>query len=91
MKLKDFQDAVLHTLSDYLGALVEQRERADKIAQMAAANPDLDLDVPDFSAAARAAMKAAGKLPALREAIEFSPRRDGVGRPVPSITACRKR
>lgn len=51
MKLKDFQDAVLQTLSDYLGALVEQRERADKIAQMAAANPELDLDVPDFSAA----------------------------------------
>ena len=85
MKLKDFQQAVLGTLGDYLGALVEQRERADKIAQMAAANPELNLDVPDFSAAAWAAMQAAGKLPALREAIPFSPRRDGIGRPVPSI------
>lgn len=30
-------------------------------------------------------MQAAGKLPALRASVPFSPRRDGVGRPVPSI------
>lgn len=77
MKLKGFQVAVQQTLGDYLGALVKQRERAGKIALMAAAHSELGLEVPDFRAAAWALMQASGKWPALRAATPFSPSRDG--------------
>ena len=80
----DYQDRVIKTLDDYLDLLKEKKARADKVAALAAQDPDLGLAIPDFAKEAWEAMKAAGKLPASRAAIPFSPRMDGCERPVPN-------
>jgi len=80
----DYQDRVLSTLDAYLDLLKEKKARADKVAALAAQDPDLGLVIPDFAKEAWEAMKVAGKLPASRAAIPFSPRVDGCGRPVPN-------
>ena len=80
----DYQDRVIKTLDDYLDLLKEKKARADKVAALAAQDPDLGLAIPDFAKEAWDAMKAAGKLPASRAAIPFSPRMDGCERPVPN-------
>lgn len=80
----DYQDRVLSTLDAYLDLLKEKKTRADKVAALAAQDPDLGLAIPDFAKEAWEAMKAAGNLPASRAAIPFSPRVDGCGRPVPN-------
>lgn len=84
MKLKDYQEQVLTTFSDYLAELVVQRERADKQADLIAQHPDAGFKLIDFTAETWAVLKAAGKLPPERKNIPFSARRDGVGRPVPN-------
>ena len=80
----DYQERVLDTLNDYLDVLNEKKARVDKIASLAAAEPDLDLAIPDFVKEAWVALKTAGKLPHSRAAIPFSRRIDGCGRPVPN-------
>ena len=85
MQRKDFQDRVLTTLTDYLGELVGQAARSSKIAAFAAANPELAMPVPDFTEDAWTALRTAGKLPASRAGVPFSPRKDSVGRPVPNL------
>jgi type III restriction enzyme len=80
----DYQDRVLSTLDAYLDLLKEKKARADKVAALAAQDPDLGLAIPDFAKEAWEAMKAAGKLPASRAPIPFSPRMDGCSRPVPN-------
>ena len=80
----DYQDRVLSTLDAYLDLLKEKKVRADKVAALAAQDPDLGLVIPDFAKEAWEALKAAGKLPASRAAIPFSPRMDGCERPVPN-------
>lgn len=80
----DYQDRVLSTLDAYLDLLKEKKARADKVAALAAQDPDLGLAIPDFAKEAWEALKAAGKLPASRAAIPFSPRMDGCERPVPN-------
>lgn len=79
-----YQQRALGVLDDYLSFLGQEKPRADTIARLAAQQPDLGLDVPDFSEKAWARMKDAGKLPPSRVAIPFSPRLDGIGRPVPN-------
>ncbi|GGB29431.1 DEAD/DEAH box helicase [Allosediminivita pacifica] len=80
----DYQDRALTALEGYLDALKEKKGRADKIASLAAADPDLGLTIPDFAKEAWDTLGAAGKLPASRATIPFSPRIDGCNRPVPN-------
>lgn len=80
----DYQDRVISTLDDYLNVLNEKKVRADRVAALAAQDPDLGLAIPDFAKEAWEAMKESGKLPASRAAIPFSPRMDGCNRPVPN-------
>lgn len=80
----DYQDRVLTTLDAYLDLLKEKKARADRVAALAAQDPDLGLAIPDFAKETWEAMKAAAKLPASRAAIPFSPRMDGCDRPVPN-------
>lgn len=80
----DYQDRALSALESYLDALKEKKGRADKIAGLAAADPDLGLAIPDFAKEAWEALGATGKLPASRASIPFSPRIDGCGQPVPN-------
>lgn len=73
MRTLDYLARVLDTLDAYLDALKPEKARADKIAAMAAADPDLELEVPDFTAKAWEALKGAGSLPASRVAIPCFP------------------
>ena len=45
----DYQDRVLSSLEAYLDTLKDKKGRADKIAALAAADPDLGLTPPDFA------------------------------------------
>jgi type III restriction enzyme len=80
----DYQDRAIATLDAYLDQLKAKKAKADKVAALAAQEPDLGLVLPDLTKEAWEAMKAAGKLPISRDNIPFSPRRDGCGRPVPN-------
>lgn len=81
----DYQDRVLTKLDTYLDLLKEKKARADRVAALAAQDPDLGLAIPDFAKDAWDGMKAAGRLPASRADIPFSPRMDGCNRPVPNV------
>lgn len=85
MKFKDFQDRVLLTLNDYLTELQNQAVKSRKQAELAEANPDAGIQVADFTAEAWKTLGKAGKLPAARANVAFSPRVDAVGRPVPAV------
>ena len=85
----DYQERTLGVLEAYLDALKDKKGRADKIAALAASDPDLGLAVPDFAKEAWETLKTGGKLPPSRAAIPFSPRHDGCGRPVPRSAPCR--
>ena len=81
----EYQDRVLKILENYLDSLKNNKSRLDKIAALvAAADPELDTDIPDFTEKAWAELKSEGTLPASRAAIAFSPRRDGCDRPIPN-------
>ena len=84
MRRLDYQERVLETLSHWLEALNEEREKAEKIAKLAEAQPELELPVPDFTEKVWERLREEGRLPASRKNIPFSPRRDGIGRPVPN-------
>lgn len=85
MRDLDYQARVLKTFEEYIEALSAQKLRADQIAELARQQPDLDLPVPDFAAKAWEAMANDGKLPSSRTDVPFSPRTDGIGRPVPNL------
>lgn len=80
----DYQDRVIAALDAYLDLLKEHKIQTDEVAAFLKANPKLRIPLPDFTKEAWQAMKAAGKLPASRDAIPFSPRFDGCDRPVPN-------
>lgn len=80
----DYQDRVLAILDAYIDVLKDEKARADRVAALAKQDPDLGLDIPDFPGRSWEAMKAEGRLPASRAGIEYSPRKDGCGGPVPN-------
>ncbi|MEQ8666972.1 MAG: DEAD/DEAH box helicase family protein [Rhodospirillales bacterium] len=80
----DYQDRVLTTLDAYLDVLKAKKARADRIAKLAAQDPDLGIPVPDFAKETWDELAADGRLPASRAGIPFSSRMDGCGRPVPN-------
>ncbi len=80
----DYQDRVLGTLDAYLDLLKEKKARTDRVMALAAQDPDFGLAIPDFTKEAWGGMLAAGKLPASRASVPFSPRVDGCQYPVPN-------
>ena len=80
----DYQDRVLSALDAFVNALATEKAKADKIAALIAADPNLGLDMPDFAAKAWETLKNNGKLPTSRAAIPFSPRFNGLKRSVPN-------
>ncbi len=86
MELKDFQQEVLDTFDGYLDILVEQRLRTVALEKLSRDKPELNIPVPDYTEDTWNRLKALGKLPKVRANVPFSPRKDGVERPVPSIT-----
>lgn len=83
----DYQIKVLSRFDEYLAELVAQKRKADKIAEANAGetDPDLIREVPDFPVKTWEAIKKSGKLPLSRAGIPYSPRVDGMGRPVPNV------
>ncbi len=81
----DYQERVLTALDAYLVALKAGKRKADKVAEVAAQNPGIDIPVPDFTADAWGAMRSADHLPPSRAEMPFSPREDGCGHPVPNV------
>jgi type III restriction enzyme len=86
MELKDFQQTVLDGLDQYLDELVLQRENYVKIERLKQENPGVEIDLPDFTESAWVKLRNTGLLPSARANIAFSPRKDGVNRPVPAIS-----
>lgn len=86
MELKDFQQGVLDTFDHYLDTLVDKRLKTLKVDELIQADPDLELDIPDFTEKAWEELLKLGMLPDARRNIPFSPRRDGTGNTLPSIT-----
>ena len=82
----DYQERALKALEAYLDALKPEKANADQIVKLRADNPDLDIPLPHFPAKAWATLKEAGKLPANRVQIDYSPRTSGDGQPVPNAT-----
>ena len=81
----DYQTRVLELIEAYIGVLKEEKQKAEKIAQLADSYNDLDLTVPDFAEEAWKKMRADAKLPASRVDVPFSPRSDGCGNSVPNV------
>ena len=86
MRHLDYQEAVRTRLERYLDTLKAKKANADKIAAVIAADPTIEMALPDFPAQAWKAMGEAKDLPLSRFAVPFSPRTDGAGRPVPNVT-----
>lgn len=87
MPLRDleYQDRVLACLDVYLSELAGQKARADRLAELSRSDPDLGIEASDFAARTWEALRTSRGLPLSRGNIPYSPRRDGVGRPVPNI------
>ncbi|MDO5656776.1 MAG: DEAD/DEAH box helicase family protein [Paracoccus sp. (in: a-proteobacteria)] len=86
MRTLDYQARVLDTLDVYLDELKARKAEADQIDALRASNPSLPIPAMDFTETAWAKLNGAGRLPASRANVPFSPRRDGVGRAVPNVT-----
>lgn len=92
MRTLDYQERVMKALDVYLAELKTQKAKADKVAALIEANPDLGIDVPDFAAKTWEELrKQPGFLPVridkkTKDPIPFSERKDGIGRAVPNIT-----
>ena len=80
----DYQARVLKTFDEYLSDLSMHKKKADQVTVLALQQPELGLEIPDFPAKTWESMRGAGKLPESRTKILFSPRHDGIGRPVPN-------
>lgn len=86
MRTLDYQVRVLDAVDHYLDTLKPEQAKAEKVAALAAENPDLGLAPSDFPKAAWDTIASNGRLPASRANVAFSPRYDGIGRPVPNVT-----
>ncbi|MEC9267469.1 MAG: DEAD/DEAH box helicase family protein [Pseudomonadota bacterium] len=86
MRQLDYQARVLDTLDAYLTELTKQKIEADKVEDLKRQNPGLPIPSVDFAEAAWSTLREAGKLPASRADVPFSPRHDGCGRVVPNVT-----
>ncbi|MBE3637219.1 DEAD/DEAH box helicase [Mangrovicoccus algicola] len=92
MRTLDYQERVMKALDTYLAELKTQKAKADQVEAVAAANPGIEIPIPDFAAATWEELrKQTGFLPTrldkkTKDPIPFSERKDGIGRSVPNIT-----
>jgi type III restriction enzyme len=85
VELKEFQSEALARLTEYAEELAKQREKALAVEQLKAAQPELEIEVSDFSRKAWQQLQALGKLPGGSAQREYSSRADGTGRPIPNV------
>lgn len=79
----NYQGKALAALDDYLERLGEERAKADQVAVVIAANPGVEIQLPDFAAKAWERMAKERMVPKDRP---FSGRLSGDGQPVPNVT-----
>ena len=80
----EYQDRMLSTLDTYIDHLKVEKQKSDEMAELVAGKPHLALPIPEFTKTAWEELNNRGKLPESRNAVPFSPREDGCGRPVPN-------
>lgn len=73
MELKDYQQKALKQVESYLTQLTEQKQKADKIAEI---EPDAAIDFP---------AKAWAKLPAASSLKKYQSKENGIGQPLPNF------
>lgn len=78
-----YQRKALAALDAWLERLTDERAKADQVAAVIAANPGLDIPLPDFPAKAWERLAADKGVPGGRS---YSPRHSGDGKPVPNVT-----
>src|SRR5690242_12260005 len=83
MLAKDYQQQALVRFNLYLDELEKFRASYDRLAELKAQYPMLDLDLPDCTAKAWERRR---EPRGVRRGRGYSPRQDGTGRPVPNIT-----
>ena len=82
LEMKDFQRDALARLDAWITLLAEEREKAERVAEvLRVAEIDVDDLASDFPAAAWKRLPA----PEGRPPAPWSPRRDGAGRPIPNV------
>ncbi len=88
MRELEYQTRVLDAFNVYLDVLKAEKEKADQVEALKAAQPDLPIPSVDFAKATWEALKAKGGVlpPPSRAGIPFSERLDGCERPVPNVT-----
>ena len=80
MRELEYQTRVLDAFNAYLDVLKAEKEKADQVEALKAAQPDLPIPSVDFAKATWEALKANGVLPPSRAGIPFSERQDGCER-----------
>ena len=78
-----YQAKALAALDAWLERLAKERAKADQVAAIIAANPGVEIPLPDFPAKAWERLAADKGVPGGRV---FSPRQSGDGQPVPNVT-----
>ncbi|THG41157.1 DEAD/DEAH box helicase family protein [Sphingomonas olei] len=78
-----YQTKALAALDAWLERLAEERAKADQVAAVIAANPELDIALPNFPAKAWERLASDKGVPGGRA---YSPRVSGDGKPVPNVT-----
>ena len=90
MKLKDYQNDVLESLSGYLAALEAKRQEAEEFVQFQK-NKGRTVTVGDYCRDTWDALNAERKLPRVKDAqdneisLSYIGRKDGMERPVPNV------
>ena len=79
----EYQDKALAAVDAWLERLAEQKGEADKVVAIRAANPGVDIPLPNFPAKAWEKLAEEKGVPGARI---YSPRQSGDGQPVPNAT-----
>lgn len=82
----DYQTRALSALDAYLTALVAERAAFNKVVDVAAKNPGLEIPLPDFPAKTWARPEIVALIPPERRKVGYSSRTTGDGKPAPDIT-----
>ena len=84
----EYQDKALAAVDAWLERLAEQKGEADKVAAIRAANPGVDIPMPDYPAKAWAKLAEEKGVPAGKDGTPrtYSSRQSGDGQPVPNAT-----
>lgn len=86
MKTLDYQLRVLETFDIYIDRLKEAKNNVNTAFKSVNGAADLPVEFLDYTDAAWNMMAKKVGLPPSRQEVPFSPRKDGMGRPVPNVT-----